>query len=195
MGNFIVTGGMHDYKIEQLKKMLEVELRNTDDAGYGANLSHWYKGTAPVKIDRDGLIALIEHYENRNLVERFEEMPIEKTLLHKEEDGGSSKLSPLHMFPESEKIMTDLLSSNGDFKAEGCCTQDSYTYGAYASGESILCWVSDSREESGLEADAEHSVLIPRKSTLEDVYFAWQICYNKVCATISESILLMSQTK
>lgn len=59
----------YTYKLEQLRKMLAVELgeKGENHAGYGATLSHWYRGlTKPVQLDAEALKALIQHYESRS---------------------------------------------------------------------------------------------------------------------------------
>lgn len=60
----------YSYKLDQLRKMLAVELgeKGENHAGYGATLSHWYRGlTKPVQLDAEALKALIQHYESRSL--------------------------------------------------------------------------------------------------------------------------------
>ena len=52
-----------DYKIKQLKLMLEAEQK--ENGGYGAHLSHWAGTAKPINIDARAIQALIEHYEKR----------------------------------------------------------------------------------------------------------------------------------
>lgn len=54
-----------DYKIEQLKKMLESE-SDMATAGYGAHLSHWSGKAKPINIDAGALQCLIDYYDNKN---------------------------------------------------------------------------------------------------------------------------------
>lgn len=58
----------YDYKLDQLRKMLAVEegSAGTDNAGYGAHLTHWAGcEIKPINLDADALRALIAHYEGR----------------------------------------------------------------------------------------------------------------------------------
>ena len=63
----------YDYKIEQLHAMLDIELgmgkNGKDDAGYGANLSHWYGNSKPIQLDAKALRGLIRHYKGRSIEE------------------------------------------------------------------------------------------------------------------------------
>ena len=54
-----------DYKIKQLKDMVDAEL-DEESGGYGAHLSHWSGKALPIQLDHEALNVLIKHYESRN---------------------------------------------------------------------------------------------------------------------------------
>lgn len=56
---------MDEYKVKQLKKMLEHETSESEEH-YGARLSHWYGDTNALTIDAGGLKALIRHYSKHD---------------------------------------------------------------------------------------------------------------------------------
>lgn len=57
--NAVIHGD--DYKVKELKKMLEHETSSSEDH-YGAHLSHWFGDTKTLTIDAGGIAALIEYY-------------------------------------------------------------------------------------------------------------------------------------
>ena len=52
----------NDYKIKQLITMRDCEKRQPDNEKYGAHLTHWSGKAAPINIDEDALMALINYY-------------------------------------------------------------------------------------------------------------------------------------
>jgi hypothetical protein len=56
---------MDEYKVKQLKKMLEHETSKSEEH-YGARLSHWWGDTNTLTIDAGGLEALIEYYSKHD---------------------------------------------------------------------------------------------------------------------------------
>lgn len=55
---------MNDYKLDQLKLMLEAE-KSTETGGYGAHLTHWAGKSKPINLDAEALQVLIDYYSNR----------------------------------------------------------------------------------------------------------------------------------
>lgn len=53
---------MNEYKIEQLRLMLEAET-DQNTGGYGAHLSHWASTGKEINIDAGALRCLIEYYK------------------------------------------------------------------------------------------------------------------------------------
>ncbi len=58
--------GRDDYKVKQLKKMLEHEESSTEEH-YGARLSHWWGDTNTLTIDAGGLRTLINYYATHRI--------------------------------------------------------------------------------------------------------------------------------
>ena len=56
---------MDHYKIEQLTIMLEYEMKQAENAKYGAHLDHWSGKAKPINIDEGALQALINYYKNK----------------------------------------------------------------------------------------------------------------------------------
>lgn len=52
---------MYDYKIEQLRKMLEHET-NGNEVHYGAHITHWSGDSKPINIDAGAIQVLIDYY-------------------------------------------------------------------------------------------------------------------------------------
>lgn len=53
---------MNEYKVKQLRAMLEFEQKCSDSEKFGAHLDHW--GAAkPINIDEGALMVLIAYYE------------------------------------------------------------------------------------------------------------------------------------
>ena len=56
-----------DYKIRQLKLMLEFEENQIDSEKYGAHLSHWGGSAKSINLDEGALRALIKYYRGKNI--------------------------------------------------------------------------------------------------------------------------------
>jgi len=53
---------MDDYKVKQLKLMLESEQKQKPEEQYGAHLSHWAGKAKPINIDIGAIKVLIDYY-------------------------------------------------------------------------------------------------------------------------------------
>ena len=56
----------YDYKLKQLRAMLEAEEQAKEGSKYGANLQHWFGTASPINLDAAALKCLIAHYTKRN---------------------------------------------------------------------------------------------------------------------------------
>lgn len=71
------------YKVEQLKKMRDFEIRQPDSEKFGAHLDHW-AGCAgkAINLDADALQALIDHYERMDELEHYQAMKAQEEAEH-----------------------------------------------------------------------------------------------------------------
>lgn len=53
---------MKEYKVKQLKIMLDEEAKSKPDAKYGAHLTHWSGKAKSINIDEGALQVLIDYY-------------------------------------------------------------------------------------------------------------------------------------
>ena len=53
---------MDNYKVKQLKIMLEAELKQKPEEQYGAHLTHWARTAKPINIDAGAIQVLIDYY-------------------------------------------------------------------------------------------------------------------------------------
>ena len=53
----------NEYKVRQLLIMLSHEIGDGENDGYGANLTHWYGDSKPIRLDAGALKALIDYYK------------------------------------------------------------------------------------------------------------------------------------
>ena len=53
---------MKEYKVKQLKIMLNEESKSEPDAKYGAHLTHWSGKAKSINIDEGALQVLIDYY-------------------------------------------------------------------------------------------------------------------------------------
>lgn len=54
----------YQYKIQQLREMLDWEEAQPEDKRYGAHLSHWSGHGKPINLDAGAISALIEYYSS-----------------------------------------------------------------------------------------------------------------------------------
>lgn len=54
---------MNEYKVKQLRAMLEFEQECSDSEKFGAHLTHWSGHGNPINLDEGALNVLIAYYE------------------------------------------------------------------------------------------------------------------------------------